>query len=323
MRHSKAANWWRRNICPRLKGTFICNNMKGALCPDSGGANGTLYPIDSVQLGVQLFAYPDWAHQFNKAAQLPINRIRTWITEKNYNQEMLTKFLYKAKSLNISVLLCLWNEDDPYLTYQLAEQIAQNHAYQQDLYLYEIGNEVNDHATNSFMPPENYFTVYKRCFEVIRQNREDTHIFPAGLICSEKADIPCSTYIARLKKAGIEKYIKDPIRASGWNLHAYMENLYELEGYVKMVKHSKDDVVFLTESGCAIGYGFPEQKDWFNTAVQVCKKCGIIQYFHYGLAYAGNPARPGEDYSLLEVPELTPRPMFDYIRIEGASLLHP
>ena len=293
--------------------------MKGALCPDNGSSE--LYPIDSVQFGVQLFAYPDWNQQFNIAAQLPINRIRTWITEKNYNQEMLTKFLYKAKSLNISVLLCLWNEDDPYLTYQLAEQIAQNHAYQQDLYLYSIGNEVNDHATNSFMPPENYFTVYKRCFEVIRQNREDTHIFPAGLICSEKADLPCSYYINRLKDLGIEKYIKDPIRQSGWNFHAYMNAIDDLDRYVGMVRHSHDDVIWLTESGCSIGYGYPEQKDWFNRTVAKCKELGLEQMFHYGLAYSGNPALPGEDFSLLEVPELSPRPMFDYIKNEGSQLL--
>ena len=300
-------------MCPRLKGTFICNNMKGALCPDDNDSGG-LYPIGSTQIGVQLFLYPDNLRQLDFAAQLPINRVRTWITEKNYNQIILSRFLNKAKKLNIAVLVCLWNEDDPFRTYELAETIARNHANANDLYLFSIGNEPNGEIRpGNMIVPENYFTIYKRCFEIIRKHRQDTHIFPAGLIASEKADIACSYYINRLKAMGIEKYIKDPIRQSGWNFHSYMENLDDLERYVRMVRKGPEDRVWLTETGCPISKGFSTQRYWYTEANRLCKELGVENFYWYGLKWAGNPQNAEEDYSLLKE-DFTPTEMFDYIK---------
>jgi len=274
-------------------------------------------PISKVDLGVQVFMYDDWPQQLVKAKELPINRIRTCITNRNYNQHKISLFLNRCKSLGIGVLATVYDEDDRFNTPAIAEKVARNHCKQNDLYMIEICNEVNaEISPGNKIRIDDYYEIYKDCFSAIREFRQDTHIYPAGLIASRKADIPGDKYLKKLIKLGIVNYIEDPIRQSAWNLHYYYEQWNEAEATVRLIRGSSAAEIYCTESGCAVSRSVSEQQAWYARAKRECYRLGISQLMIYGLLHAGNPMNPADDFALLNE-DMSERGMFKYIQEVG------
>jgi hypothetical protein len=273
-----------------------------------------LYPVTSVGKGVMLFDYPDWDKQLDYAKMMGAGRIRMYITQNNYNKDRFKAFFARCRSYNIAPLVLVSNTSNHYSTPRLAGEVASNHANQDNVYLFEIENEPNGEIVpGNTIEPKDYYDIYVRSFDAIRKCRQDTHIFPAGLIGSEKSDIPCTKYVNKLKALGIDKYINDSIRTSGWNFHFYKEMWDKYaKNIVQTVRRSAADRVWVTEYGCPIGDGYENQKKWYDKAIVLCKQYGIEQAFYYALAHGGNPQNPNEDYSLLVGATLSPTAMYHY-----------